>query len=437
MNKRISSLCLSVVLIVVIGMTSCSEGMPTGNLNVQFPGVSATDRSILPDSTKITWIKLSGYRNDDNSIVVGDQSFQLGEAISIKGLSVGSWTFSVTGYSGDPDVSGSVLLTKVASDTNVMIQSGKTTTAVFVLHYLTEGKGSATVETTWPSTVPVRITGSLSDGTTSYDPSTSTSNEGVAALTFSDLDVGDYDLALTAVNPSGKTIAFPMIDMVNIFSSLTSSGSIALEQADFPSVAVPSISAGDTFTSTTATPYAYRLITIESTESNADIYYTTDGNVPGFTSTEAPNASTKKYEEPFEIIAQNEAADTTIRAIAVCNGYVDSQEVSELFTVNGLGDSGLVITDPSLISEVAISQSTNDQMTFSVDYASKGTPNEEITWYVDTKDTIASDIDGDENPKTITFATLDSGRHQIMVNILYYDGEEVKTAYASLRCTIE
>ena len=427
---------MTMVLALILLLASCSEPLATGAVELVFS--DSTEKSIIPETTKITWIQITGSRNDDSSITIGEQSFKLGGSISITGLSVGVWTFRVTGYTGDPDATGSVLLTQVAVDDDVVIQSGKTTTALFALRYLTEGDGSATVVTTWPSAIPVILTGSLSDGTTTISPSaSSTSGAGTATIEFGSLEVGDYDLALVATNLSGKTIGFPMIDMVNIFSDLTSTGSIALEAADLVSAPIPSLTAGETFTSVTETPYAYRLVTLTSGTSGAEFYYTTDGTSPGFTTAGVRNDSTSKYTVPFEITASSEAKDTTVKAIAVCNGYVDSSVSSQVFTVNGLGNGGVEITDPSLISQVDITQDGTNPLRFNVSYISSGTPNEVITWYVDTKDQVAGDVDGDNDQKTITFASLSPGRHQIMVNIAYTDGEDAKTAYKSLRCTIE
>lgn len=98
----------------------------------------------------------------------------------------------------------------------------------------------------------------------------------------------------------------------------------------------------------------------------------------------------------------------------------------------------MTITDPSLISNVVITQDSTNKRKFTVSYTTQGTPKEAITWYADTKATAATDTDSDNNSKTITFGTaaLSSGRHQIMVSISYTDGDTKKTAFASLRCTI-
>ncbi len=267
------------------------------------------------------------------------------------------------------------------------------------------------------------MTGSLSNGEKTVSPGTVTSGSGTATLSFSGVDVGDYDLALTATNLSGKTINFPMIDMVNVFGSLSSTGSVTLESADFVSAPLPTFApSATTYTNTTASPaYAYRTVSISSSTSGTEYYYTTDGTTPGFSSTGKLSGTTKKYASPFEITAINETKSTTVKAIAVCNGYVDSSAATETFSVN-----------------VVIAQDSTNKRKFTVSYTTQGTPKEAITWYADTKATAATDTDSDNNSKTITFGTaaLSSGRHQIMVSISYTDGDTKKTAFASLRCTI-
>lgn len=248
------------------------------------------------------------------------------------------------------------------------------------------------------------------------------------------MPTGDYGLEVTLVNPSGTTIAFPLIDMVNVFTGLTSKGTVALERADLPVIASPTMKAG--VEATKGNPiYAYRTVSL-SAASGTTIYYTTNGNVPGFTTntsgTIVPDASTTKYTDEFDILT----GTTTVKAIATKTGYIDSSVVSQSYTVNGTGSGSTEVTPPALVSDVVITQNKTDASKFTVSYATTGTPKETVTWYLDNEDTAATDADGDGNAKTFTpTGSIFAGRHQIMVSIAYTDSGKSRTAFASLRFT--
>ncbi|WP_320129230.1 FN3 associated domain-containing protein [uncultured Sphaerochaeta sp.] len=227
-----------------------------------------------------------------------------------------------------------------------------------------------------------------------------------------------------------------MMEMVNIFSDLASTGTVALEAADLPSLGVPSISAGSETTSTGDAVYAYRLVTLTVPKSGSRLYYTTDGNEPGFIDSDGtmvPDTSTTEYTVPFELKATDSAVTSTVKAMASKDGYVDSQVATASYTVNGTGETGTIITPPSMVSNVVLTQDAANPLQFSVSYDTQGTPKETVSWYMDTEATAAVDLDTDADSKTFTSDLLTEGRHQVMVKIAYTDGTESKTAFASKR----
>ena len=426
--KRSNRLWLTVTLLLLFSLTltlsSCREAAsPVGDLTLDF----STDKSILPTSVAVTWVQISGTRNDDNTITFTPQNFQLGSTIGINGLSVGTWTFNVVGYGVDPDSVGASPLTSPATNASVVIQSGKKTTATFILRYLTTGTGSAEVTVTWPNNAKVAVKGMLSNGTEVSSPLSTT---GTTKLSYTGVPTGDYGFDLTLTNPSGTTIPFAMIDMVNIFSTLKSEGTVALVSEDFPALASPAMTASEE--SSKGDPvYAYRTVTLTS-PSGATLYYTTDGTTPSFSAIGILGGTTKEYLAPFDITATGE---TTVRAISAKTGYLDSAVSNQAFSIIGLGEGGVTIDKPALVSNVIITQADPEFAKFTVSYEAEGNPTVTATWYRDSETTAATDTDGDGNQLTFTPTLAEGGRHQVRVNLAYSDGTQAKTASATLRFT--
>ena len=303
--KKPNRLLLTVMLLLVLSLTltlsSCREASSVGDLTLDF----STDKSILPTSIAVTWVQISGTRNDDNTIAFIPQNFQLGSPMKITDLSVGTWTINVVGYGGNP-TEGFPALTSIATDSNVVIQSGQTTTAAFVLQYLTTGIGSFSLTVNWPvilpafSKVEAVLNGTQLEGAIADSSATITGN----------LEVGDYPVDIVFTNFLGTQISFPYMEMINVYNSLTSTGAITFVEADFTQAATPTISNADTT--------GGQQITISSATSEATIYYTTDGTDPTTSETKA------QYTAPFNI-----SETKTMRAIAIKNGMVNSAEASQ------------------------------------------------------------------------------------------------------------
>ena len=429
--KKTNRLCLTITLLLSLSLTltlsSCKEAFsPVGDLTIDF--ADSNEKSILPTSVAVTWVQISGTRNDNPGITFTAQNFQLGGTIGITGLSVGTWTFNVVGYGVDPDSVGATPLTSPATNASVVIQSGQKTTATFTLRYLTTGTGNADVTVTWPNNANVAVTGTLSNGTEISSPLSTTGN---TKLSYTGVPTGDYGFDLTLTNPSGTTIPFAMIDMVNIFNGLKSEGTVALVSEDLPILASPAMTV-TTETKNGEPVYVQRTVTLTA-PNGASIYYTTDGSNPDFSEVGVPNTATIEYTEPFDMTTTGE---TTIKALSSKTGYLDSVVSNQTFTLIGLGEGGMTITKPALVSNVTITQVDPELAKFTVSYEAEGNPTVTATWYRDSETTAATDTDEDGNQLTFTPTLAEEGRHQVRVNLAYNDGTQAKTVSATLRFTV-
>ena len=319
---------LLLLLSLTLTLSSCREPS-SGDLSLDF----SADKSILPTSVAITWIQISGTRNDNPNISFPDQNFQLGNPMKITDLSVGTWTINVVGFGGNP-TEGFPALTSVSTDSNVVIQSGKTTTAAFVLQYLTTGIGSCNLTVAWPESltsfakVEAVINDTRLEGTITGSSATMTGN----------LEVGDYPVDIVFTNFLGTQISFPFMEMVNVYNSLTSTGTIPFEEADFTQVATPTISNVDTI--------GGQLVSISSATNDSTICYTTDGTDPTTSGTKT------HYTAPFTITTTK-----SIKAVAIKNGMVNSTETSKEVRVSQV--------ETPVISPESISFSVSQQVTIS------------------------------------------------------------------------
>lgn len=408
------------VFIILLVMISCSETeIKTGSLALIPAQVSG--RSILPNTSarSVTAIQITG--TGPLGAVLQPQDFLYGGRIAIDGLTPGSWTIVVTGYNGT-DADLGVQLTAPSSQT-VTIASGSTTTAVFSLQYLTVGDGSASVQVSWPSANSsiVSVTGVLGAASAPEATVTAPASSSSASLSFpSPIGVGSYPLDLVLTNASGTTINLPMIETVNIFSELESSGSINLVSEDVVFARTPVITAESSvddsnqqsISITSSTPSAslrYQVFDAEPTEA----FSWTDSTV---------------YGGPFLLSASGTTSPTTkyIRAIAYKNGYQDSLPVIQTVILGGSGEGSVEIIRPSLIANISILRTDANivRPSFAVTYSIQGSLTlDSVRWYVDGVEQTDADTDGDCN--TFTYGgTLSTGQHQVLVQLTYHNGTE-------------
>ena len=310
--KKTTPLWLTVILVLLFSLSlillsSCSEVSIVGDLALDFS--DDTTKSILPGSINVSWIQISGTRNDDPSIFFSPQNFTLGSPLKITDLSVGTWTINVVGYGGNPS-EGFPALTSIATDSNVVIQSGKTTTATFSLQYLSSGIGSCNLTIVWPETLSSfsKVEAVLND--TRLEGTMT----GSSATITGDLAVGDYLVDIVFTNPLGTQISFPYMEMVNVYNTLTSTGTITLVEADFSQATVPTIANIDVT--------GGQQISLSSATNDSTIYYTTDGTDPTTSGTKA------QYTGPFNV-----SETKTVRAVAVKTNMTNSAVATKSVTV--------------------------------------------------------------------------------------------------------
>ena len=345
-NRLLLTVALLLLLSLSLTLSSCKEATsPVGDLTIDF--ADSNDKSILPTSVAVTWIQISGTRNDNNTIAFIPQNFQLGSPMKITDLSVGTWTINVVGYGGNPS-EGFPALTSVATDANVVIQSGQTTSAAFVLQYLTTGIGSFKLTVNWPvsllafAKVEVVLNNARWEGAIA----------GSSATITGDLSVGDYPVDIVFTNFLGTQISFTFMEMVNVYNALTSTGTIPFEEADFTQAAIPIISNTDTI--------GGQQISISSTTSDSTIYYTTDGTDPTTSGTKA------QYIAPFTITKTK-----SVRAVAIKSGMVNSAEASKEVVIAQVAAPVITPSEETFSGtvEVTMSSSTSDA---SIHYTTDG-----------------------------------------------------------------
>jgi hypothetical protein len=314
----------------------------------------------------------------------------------------------------------------------VVIASGRTTTASFSLQFLTEGNGSASVQVNWPSTNSsiASVTGVLGDATSPVATAHADAVSGSATLLIpSPVPVGSYPLDVAFVNASGTTISLPMIETVNIYNNLVSTGSISLVQMDVPLAAKPVIRAER------ATETDPLTITLTSTTTGASIRYLLLSAEP--TGSFDWTASTA-YTEPFTV-ASSETRRYLIAA-ACKGGYQDSLAETYVVDAEDEGSGTIEIIQPPLISHVIVSRTNSSALSpsFAATYSIQGNLTvDAFTWYIDG--IAQTDGDGDGDGNTFTYdGTLSLGQHQVMVVFSYHDAPDtVRTASGTLRFAVD
>jgi hypothetical protein len=409
-----------IVLLPLFLTISCQEAAVSDSsvsLEIVIPGLNDGSKSILPtaEALDIKYIQINGHLNGaDPANNLTAQNFAVPGTIALSGLSVGTWTISVTGYNGDP-ADGGVALTEAVENTNVSISSGATTSATFHLAYLTEGKGTAQIQVTWPkenSTI-AKVTSTLSkDGSalTPVDTTVFTEDDAFYSATgiLNDVAVGDYDLLLVLTNTSGTTIRFPMIDTVNIFSGLISDeGPIALNATYVPIAAVPEFYnlSDDLSTSEVAMDSRYVMMKSATTSPLHEVtfHYTLDGSDPHLSgSLECGEGDNIEISGPV----------TVIKAFTTCNQYMDSAVVnSKEITIAKLDPDTIVLTDPDFISDIVITMDTDN--VFTVSYTATGAAVESIEWYLD-----GSLLPDTDNDNTLDLSGWLGGNYRLLVKLI-------------------
>ena len=303
MNKDSISY-ISILLILVFGLllASCSQPDGMGSVSLSLDN----SKSIGPGSSAVvSSIRFSGTKSDGT--VLQPQTLSLGDGAKVEGITVGTWTFSVVGLNSDGTV-----LTEVAVQSNVNIESGRQTQVSFALRYLATGDGTYSLSVNWPAGLPTfrKVEATVGSETTEGTVTNS------SALMTGTKPVGDYSIEITFTNKSGTMLTFPYLEMANIFKGLESKGSLELEAADFPQATEPIVTVTDMT--------GGKQVSLATSTEGSVIYYTTDGTDPAESSTKETYASA---------IDLTSVGTKTIKAIASKEGLVDSAVASTSVTV--------------------------------------------------------------------------------------------------------
>ena len=306
------SLCL-VLMVSTAVFVSCPEPSFSnfGSLTVSTSAIQS--KTISPGPTEITVASYSvtGTGPGDTTFTPVTAS---SSPITVPDLIAGTWSITVEGRNAEGVV--------IADDTQeVVIQARQTTDAYFNLVSLS-GEGDFSLTITWPESVTsvAKITASLNpevEGKSVFTvlASEATTSEGLHSITrtISGLPTGSYALTVNFLDASDDTVAFPMMEQVNIYKAMASNGTFALPEFWFLMKA-PTIS-----------PNGGRIdreqtIALSTTTDGATIYYTLDGS--------DPDTSDTAFAIPFTL-----PSNTTVKAIAVRSDMVASKVASAYFEV--------------------------------------------------------------------------------------------------------
>lgn len=346
MKKYLNLLSITTMIAVILTsllLVSCkdsiNENATTGSVRLILKGDGVVDSSktIKPTDTELTnaTYKISGTGPDSKT--VSETAYTSGT--EIKGLALGSWTFTIKGYNNtNPAVeitSGTVTVNIAATPTPV--------TTIVNLAYLTEGTGKLSFTFSWPSTdtnitnAKIILTPKEGQADTYDIPNLDTIPSNSFSYQNATLSPGVYTLNLKLLKGSTE-IGYNYTDTVHIYAGLTSTATKAFTEGELP-VNAPTITPSDSDASAKGT-LTERTITLASTTNGSNIYYTTDG-------TTDPTISSTKYTAPFKI-----NKNTLIKAIALKDGMFDSAiTTSAKFLVNAVAptikyNNGAVVALP-------------------------------------------------------------------------------------------
>ena len=346
MKKYLNLLSITTMIAVILTsllLVSCkdsiNENATTGSVRLILKGDGVVDSSktIKPTDTELTnaTYKISGTGPDSKT--VSETAYTSGT--EIKGLALGSWTFTIKGYNNtNPAVeitSGTVTVNIAATPTPV--------TTIVNLAYLTEGTGKLSFTFSWPSTdtnitnAKIILTPKEGQADTYDIPNLDTIPSNSFSYQNATLSPGVYTLNLKLLKGSTE-IGYNYTDTVHIYAGLTSTATKAFTEGELP-VNAPTITPSDSDASAKGT-LTERTITLASTTNGSSIYYTTDG-------TTDPTISSTKYTAPFKI-----NKNTLIKAIALKDGMFDSAiTTSAKFLVNAVAptikyNNGAVVALP-------------------------------------------------------------------------------------------
>ncbi|PKM49502.1 MAG: hypothetical protein CVV02_15850 [Firmicutes bacterium HGW-Firmicutes-7] len=254
-------------------------------------------------------------------------------------------TAASTLYSGPFDISNNQVGGQTITVRAVTVKSGLTNSAVAskAIVFISSQIATPTIATN-----PTAVTSVANNGTVRVTLATATSGasvyytlNGTTPTAASTLYSGPFDISNDQIG--GQTIT---VKAVTVKAGLTNSA-VASKEIVFISnqTGTPTISTNPS--SVTAVPSNSTVtITLGSSTSGAEIYYTTNGSTPTATST--------KYDGAFTVDTSNPDGETvTVKAIAIKAGMTNSTVASKgiTFVLNDVGAPSIT-TSPTNVSSV-------------------------------------------------------------------------------------
>jgi hypothetical protein len=316
MNRRYSLpgfllLCFAILMAIVL-VVGCDTSVQNkvGTLTVSTADQAKT---ISPDSSLIEIVsyRVSGIYSDDTSITFEESS--MSNVFTITDLLVGNWSITFEGLNGDSMV--------IASQTQmVTINEGYNTTVTFLLTSVS-GDGICELTITWPVTVTSvnKITVGLVMGTDVIDVEVLASEASLSGVnmeimkSIENIPAGSYAFKAKFWDDSDEQIGLTLMETVNIYAGMTSTGLFALPEFLFP-VEAPMFDPEGGIILPTQT------IALSTNTEGAMIYYTLDGT--------DPNTMSLIYTGPFSL-----SHNMTVKAIAVKECMFASDIASMAFEI--------------------------------------------------------------------------------------------------------
>jgi hypothetical protein len=269
-------------------------------------------KTIAPDSSliEIASYRVSGIHSD---MITTFEESSMANVFTLTDLLVGDWSITFEGLNGDDTV--------IASQTQtVTINAGYNATVTFYLTSVT-GEGICELIISWPITVTSvnKVTVGLVTGSDVFDVEVMASEATLSGdnqeitKSIENIPVGSYALKAKFWDASEEQIGLTLMETVNIYADMTSTGLFALPEFLFP-VEAP------TFDPEGGVILPEQTIALATITEGAVIYYTLDGTDPDTTSI--------VYTGPFSL-----SHNMTVKAIAVKECMFASEVASMDFEI--------------------------------------------------------------------------------------------------------
>lgn len=322
--KRINTIAVIISMLVLIlagcseeavSTDSLSEEISTGSLCVRVG--SQVSRTIRPESDSI---KVSSHRivGSYNGTITVDKTFTE-DTITLGSLRSGEWKFYVSGLnSSNEEIARSETKT-------VDIIQNETSSLSFSLSYFSDGRGMMDLSIKIPSAdttvykviaefTPINNAELQNKTITALKENTTVDGESTVFSFSGAIETGRYRVKFTMYDSLGNQIGYALNEVLHIYRDMTSLYSWYWDKDYIPPVAEP------VFSIESGLFMDGEQLELSTTEEDATIYYTTDG--------ETPSSASNKYTGPITL-----DKSMTIKAIAIKEGLVDSAVTEETYTV--------------------------------------------------------------------------------------------------------